>query len=103
MTNQERGKYMITMITSGLFTISLFITGGNVLSTNFKLHHYNDEDYKELFLLKNKNSIELNCTKHSELENIKKIRRSRPDNGGSQTDYKVTKSEKLKKIEKNSD
>ena len=37
---------MITMITSGLFTISLFITGGNVLSTNFKLHHYNDEDYE---------------------------------------------------------
>ena len=63
---------MITIITNALFATSLFITGGNVLSTNFKLHHYSDKDYEELFHLKNKNSIVLNCTKHSELENIKK-------------------------------
>ena len=53
--------------------------------------------------LKNKNSIVLNCTKHSELENIKKTRRSQPDNGGSRTDYKVTKVEILEKVEKNSE
>jgi hypothetical protein len=45
----------------------------------------------------------LNCTKHSELENIKKTRRSQPDNGGSRTDYKVTKVEILEKVEKNSE
>ena len=94
---------MITIITNALFATSLFITGGNVLSTNFKLHHYSDKDYEELFHLKNKNSIVLHCTKHSELENIKKTRRSQPDNGGSRTDYKVTKVETLEKVEKNSE
>ena len=94
---------MITIITNALFATSLFITGGNVLSTNFKLHHYSDKDYEELFYLKNKNSIVLHCTKHSELENIKKTRRSQPDNGGSRTDYKVTKVEILEKVEKNSE
>ena len=94
---------MFTTIINVLFSASLFITGGHVLSTNFKLHHYIDKDYKALFHLKNKNSIVLNCTKHSELENIKKTRRSQPDNGGSQTDYKVTKVEILEKVEKNSE
>ena len=94
---------MFTMIINGFFAISLFITGGNIISTNLKTHHYSDEDYEQLFHLKNKDSIELNCTKHSELESIKKISRSRPDNGGSRTDYKVTKVEILEKVEKNSD
>ena len=26
----------------------LFISGGHLVSTNFKLHHYSDEDYKEI-------------------------------------------------------
>ena len=94
---------MINIILNCFLSISLFISGGHILSSNFKSHHYSDEDYEQLFHLKNKNSIELNCTKHSELESIKKIRRSRPDNGGSRTDYKVTKVEILEKVEKNSD
>ena len=46
---------MFTTIINVLFSASLFITGGHVLSTNFKLHHYSDKDYEELFHLKNKN------------------------------------------------
>ena len=81
---------MFTMIINGFFAVSLFITGGNIISTNLKTHHYSDEDYEQLFHLKNKDSIKLNCTKHSEVESIKKIRRSRPDNGGSRTAVSYT-------------
>ena len=45
---------MFTTLINELFSASLFITGGHVLSTNFKLHHYIDKDYKALFHLKNK-------------------------------------------------
>jgi len=87
------------MIMNALFSLSLFFSGGHILSTNFKLHHYIDDDYKEIFHLKNKGSISKNCTKHSELENIKKIRRDRPE-GGMETLYKVTKNDVLEKVEK---
>lgn len=63
---------MITIIINAVFSASLFISGGHILSTNFNLHHYTDKDYEELFYLKNKDSINLNCTKHSKLETIKK-------------------------------
>ena len=90
---------MIAIIINVVFSASLFISGGHILSTNFNLHHYTDKDYEELFYLKNKDSINLNCTKHSELETIKKTRRSQPDNGGIRTDYKVTNNDGLEKVE----
>ena len=92
---------MITIIINAVFIAALFVSGGHILSTNFNLHHYTDKDYKELFYLKNKASINLNCTKHSELETIKKTRRSQPDNGGMRTDYKVTKIEMLEEVTEN--
>ena len=48
---------MITTLLNTLFSLSLFVTGGHIVSTNLKLHHYSDDDYKEIFLLKNKASI----------------------------------------------
>ena len=89
---------MITMILNTLFSFALFITGGHILSTNFKFHHYSDEDYKEIFFLKNKASISKNCIKHSEVEDIKKIKYH--DDGGQKTTYKVTKNDALEKVEK---
>ena len=93
---------MFTMIINSLFSLSLFLTGGHILSTNFKLHHYSDEDYKEIFHLKNKASISKNCTRHSEVEDIKKIRHQRHRNGENVTvtDYIVTKNDALEKVEK---
>ena len=64
---------MITTIINALFSISLFVTGGNIVSTNLKLHHYSDEDYKGIFYLKNNDSITKHCLKHSELEDIRKM------------------------------
>ena len=89
---------MISMILETLFSVALFISGGHLVSTNFKLHHYNDDDYKEIFHLKNKASISKNCTRHSEVEDIKKIKYH--DDGGQKTIYKVTKNEVLEKVEK---
>ena len=86
------------MILNTLFSFALFITGGHILSTNLKFHHYSDEDYKEIFFLKNKASISKNCTRHSEVEDIKKIKYH--DDGGQKTTYKVTKNDALEKVEK---
>ena len=89
---------MITMIINALFSFTLFITGGHVIDTKFGLHHYSDDDYKEIFHLKNKASISKNCTRHSEVEDIKKIKYH--DDGGQKTTYKVTKNEVFEKVEK---
>ena len=80
---------MFTMIINSLFSLSLFLTGGYILSTNLKLHHYSDDDYKEIFYLKNKKSITKHCIRHSKLEDIKKSKRYRPE-GGQETIYKVS-------------
>ena len=90
---------MLTMIINTLFSLSLFVSGGHIFSTNLKLHHYSDEDYKDIFYLKNNASISKDCTRHSEVEDIKKIRRHRP-NGGQENHYKVTKNDVLEKVEK---
>ena len=93
---------MITIIINALFSLSLFVTGGHVIDTKLGLHHYSDQDYKEIFYLKNKKSTSKKCIKHSELEDIKKIRHQRHRNGENVTvtDYIVTKNNALEKVEK---
>ena len=90
------------MILKTLFSIALFFTGGHVIDTKLSLHHYSDDDYKEIYYLKNKASISKNCLKHSEVEDIKKIKSHRDtENGGETvTNYKVTKNDALEKVEK---
>ena len=79
------------MILETLFSVALFISGGHLVSTNFKLHHYSDDDYKDIFYLKHNKSISKHCEKHSELEHIQK--KTIYHNEGSFTIYKVTKNE----------
>ena len=71
------------------FNFFFFITNGNILDTKLKAHKYAKEDYKEIFYLKNKDSIETFCIKHKEFENVKKIRQY-VAGGGQETHYKVT-------------
>lgn len=71
------------------FNLFFFITNGNILDTKLKAHKYAKEDYKEIFYLKNKDSIETFCIKHQEFENVKKIRQY-VAGGGQETHYKVT-------------
>ena len=81
------------MILELLFSMTLFFTGGHLMDTKLGLHHYSDENYKEIFYLKNKDSISKNCLRHSELEDIKKIKYHH-NNDGQKTKYKVTKNKK---------
>ena len=92
---------MIATIINTIFSLSLFVTGGHIVSTNLKLHHYSDDDYKDIFHLKNNASISKNCTKHPRMEDIKKINRWRAgDNVGQETVYKITKKDVLVKVDK---
>ena len=75
------------MILELLFSMTLFITGGHLIDTKLGLHHYSDDDYKEIFYLMNKKSISKKCIRHSKVETLKKVRRSRE--GGSQTDFQI--------------
>lgn len=72
---------MFSMILETLFSITLFLSGGHLVSTNLKLHHYPDEDYKGIFYLKHNDSITKHCSRHSELEDIKKMTRYKTDGG----------------------
>ena len=75
------------MILEALFSMTLFITGGHLIDTEFGLHHYSDDDYKDIFYLKNKKQITKKCIRHSKVETIKKLRRFRE--GGSQTVFQI--------------
>ena len=78
------------MILKTLFSIALYFTGGHVIDTKLRLHHYSNKDYKEIFYLKNNATISKNCVRHSENEDIKKMIRSKYD---GKKIYKVTKNE----------
>jgi len=79
------------MILETLFSLALFITSGNLIDTKFGLHKYSEQDYKEIFYLKNNKSTSKECIRHSELEDVKKLKSHH--NGESRTIYKVTKNE----------
>ena len=83
-------KALLTiLIIEIFFNLFFFITNGNILDTKLKAHKYAKEDYKEIFYLKNKDSIETFCIKHKEFENVKKIRQY-VAGGGQETHYRVT-------------
>jgi len=88
------------MILKLLFSMVLFISGGHLVSTNFKLHHYSDEDYKDIFYLKHNDSIIKHCLRHSESEDIQK--KTLYHNDESRTIYKVTKNKEKHSSERTS-
>ena len=73
-----------------LFSISFFLFGGNIIDTKLTHHKYEKENYKEIFRLKNNESVKTYCVKHSEVENVKKVQWNRPG-GLQETNYKVSK------------
>ena len=80
---------LLVLIVEIFFNLFFFITNGNILDARLKSHKYAKEDYKEIFYLKNKDSIKTFCVKHKEFENVKKIRQY-VAGGGQETHYKVT-------------
>ena len=79
-----------------LFGISFSLFGGNIIDTQLKHHKYEKEDYKEIFYLKNKESINIYCVKHCRFENIQKVKYN-SHNGLEETKYKVNIMEKENK------
>ena len=73
-----------------LFSISFCLFGGNIIDIKLTHHKYEKENYKEIFYLKNNESVNTYCVKHSEFENVKKVKWNRPG-GLQETNYKVSK------------
>jgi len=76
------------MILELLFSFVLFITGGHLIDTKFKVHHYSDEDYKEIFFLQAKKEISKECIKHSVVKTITYKNSYRE--GKQQRDYTIS-------------
>jgi hypothetical protein len=76
------------MILELLFSIALIITGGHVIDGKLKLHHYSDEDYKEIFFLKEKREISKKCIKHSKVEVIS-YKNFKHTDGTTKKNYKI--------------
>ena len=72
-----------------IYGAALFITaGGHIIDTKFKVHHYSNEDFKEILFLQPKKEISKKCIKHSEVEKIsyKNLHRE----GKNQRDYEIS-------------
>lgn len=79
------------MILETIFSIALFFNGGHVVDSKFGLHHYSDEDYKEIFFLTKEDSLSKYCIRHSKTEKINKFIYYRPNEVGGEmvTAYKI--------------
>ena len=71
------------------------------MPSDLQFFHFECGKKMKIFHLKNNTSVSKNCTKHSTMEEIKKITRWRAgDNGGQETVYKITKKDVLVKVDK---
>ena len=59
-----------------LFSMSFTLFGGNIIDTKINHHKYENENYKEIFRLKNKESVNTYCVKYCRSENVKKVKYS---------------------------
>ena len=71
------------------FSITFFLFGGNIIDTKLQHHKYEKDNFKDIFYLKNKESVDIYCVKHSKFENVRKVKYNRP-NGLQETNYKVS-------------
>ena len=71
-----------------LLSISFSLFGGSIIDTKLNHHKYEKADYKKIFYLKNKESVNTYCVKHSRLENVQK-KKYTSHNGLQETQYKV--------------
>ena len=62
------------LLIAGCASTALAITGGKIISHDFKIYHFSDDDYLDIFNLKNGEKITKFCTKHEEQVEVRKIR-----------------------------
>ena len=65
---------LIVFFITGCASTALTITGGKIISHDFKIYHFSDDDYRDIFNLKNGERITKYCTKHEEQVEVRKIR-----------------------------
>ena len=65
---------LIVFFIAGCASTALAITGGKIISHEFKLYHFSDEDYLDIFNLKNGERITKYSTNHKEQVEVRKIR-----------------------------
>ena len=59
---------------AGCASTALAITGGKIISHDLKIYHFSDDDYLDIFNLKNGEKITKYCTKHEEQVEVRRIR-----------------------------
>jgi len=72
--NSKLLSILIIFLIASCASTALAITGGKIISHDFKVYHFSDEDYLDIFNLKNGETITKHCIKHEELVDIRKIR-----------------------------
>ena len=65
---------LIVFFITGCASTALAITGGKIISHEFKLYHFSDEDYLDIFNLKNGERITKYSTNRKEQVEVRKIR-----------------------------
>ena len=65
---------LIVFFITGCASNALAITGGKIISHDFKIYHFSNDDYLDIFNLKNGETITKYCTKHEEQVEVRKIR-----------------------------
>ena len=65
---------LIILFITGCASTALAITGGKIISHDFKIYHFSDDDYLDIFNLKNGEKITKYCTKHEEQVEVRRIR-----------------------------
>tara|TARA_X000000368_G_scaffold414008_1_gene403071 strand:+ start:740 stop:1042 length:303 start_codon:yes stop_codon:yes gene_type:complete len=65
---------LIILYIAGCASTALAITGGKIISHDFKIYHFSDDDYLDIFNLKNGEKITKYCTKHEEQVEVRRIR-----------------------------
>ena len=65
---------LIILFIAGCASTALAITGGKIISHDFKIYLFSDDDYLDIFNLKNGEKITKYCTKHEEQVEVRRIR-----------------------------
>ena len=75
LLNKKILLILIIMFITGCASTALAITGGKIISHDFKIYHFSDDDYLDIFNLKNGERITKFCTKHEEQVEVRKMRK----------------------------
>ena len=66
--------FLVVFFITGCASTALAITGGKIISHDFKIYHFSDDDYLDIFNLKNGERITKYCTKHEKEVEVRKMR-----------------------------